>query len=84
MPRHNFAPAHCCAQYVCPTPGCFGTMAPVNPEVWPDEHAYVYVCNVCAGTRTGTDFLNELEQEHAHHEAHARHHHHEHTHDDMD
>ncbi|KAG1656021.1 hypothetical protein FOA52_005649 [Chlamydomonas sp. UWO 241] len=70
-------------KYVCPVPGCFGTLAPTNPEVWPDEGAYVYVCNVCGASRTGAQFLESLDADDAHahdHHAHDLTHGHDHDH----
>jgi SET and MYND domain-containing protein len=44
-------------KYVCPRPGCEGTMAPAAPR------ALTMSCNVCGGQRSDADFLAELEQD---------------------
>lgn len=42
-------------KYVCPQPGCYGTLAPAAPG------ADVYACNMCGAARTEAEFLAELE-----------------------
>lgn len=42
-------------KYVCPRPGCYGTLAPVAPG------ADALECNMCGGRRTEAEFLAELE-----------------------
>ena len=43
-------------KYVCPQPGCFGTLA---PGVGTD----VFSCNICGQQRSEAQFLAELEQD---------------------
>ena len=55
-------------KYMCPVPGCFGTLAPLMTTGAgaaaeggaPDEG--VHECNVCGGRRSEAQFLQELEQ----------------------
>jgi len=44
-------------KYVCPRQGCEGTMAPLPKQ--PD----VLQCNICGGTRTEAEFMEEVERE---------------------
>ena len=55
-------------KYMCPVPGCFGTLAPLMMAGAgaaaeggaPDEG--VHECNVCGGRRSEAQFMQVLEQ----------------------
>jgi hypothetical protein len=45
-------------KYVCPAPGCFGTLAPLAPDQGPQD---IYECNVCGARRSEVQFMQDLE-----------------------